>query len=96
MAGGKIRFRFCLLRHWRSRKNLMNAAGISRVALLHRHGYHVETLRLNSGEVTFEQNGQSAHTAAAHGVTAAALLPNASWFAGPEHEDFRADWRAVV
>jgi hypothetical protein len=28
MAGGKIRFRFCLLGHWCSRKNLTYAAGL--------------------------------------------------------------------
>jgi hypothetical protein len=29
-------------------------------------------------------------------VTAAALLPSGDRVAGPEHDDFRADWRAVV
>ena len=28
--------------------------------------------------------------------TAAALLPSGDRVAGPEHDDFRADWRAVV
>ena len=32
---------------------LNDRRGISRVVLLHRHGHHAETLRLNSGEVPF-------------------------------------------
>jgi hypothetical protein len=54
--------------------------------------------RLNSGEVPFEQNGhQSAHRwGRSRRVTAAALLPSGDRVAGPEHDDFRADWRAVV
>jgi hypothetical protein len=43
-------------------EELNDRRGVSRVVLLHRHGHHAETLRLNSGEVPFEQNGhQSAH-----------------------------------
>ena len=54
--------------------------------------------RLTSGEVPFEQNGhQSAHRCGgSRRVTATALLPRGGRVAGPEHHDFRADWRAVV
>ena len=79
-------------------EELNDRRGVSRVVLLHRHGHHAETLRLNSGEVPFEQNGhQSAHRCGrSRRVTAAALLPSGGRVAGPEHDDFRADWRAVV
>src|SRR5271166_5324694 len=40
---------------------------------------------------------QSAHRCGrSRRVTAAALLPSGGRVAGPEHDDFRADWRAVV
>ena len=49
---------------------LNDRRGISRVVPLHRHGHHAETLRLNSGEVPFEQNGhQSAIAAAARAAS---------------------------
>jgi hypothetical protein len=55
-------------------------------------------IEAESGEVPFEQNGhQSAHRCGrSRRVTAAALLPSGGRVAGPEHDDFRADWRAVV
>jgi hypothetical protein len=79
-------------------EELNDRRGISRVVLLHRHGHHAETLRLNSGEVPFEQNGHQS-AASLRPLTprhSGALLPSGGRVAGPEHDDFRADWRAVV
>ena len=77
---------------------LNDRRGISRVVLLHRHGHHAETLCLNPGEVPFEQKWPpvGASCGRSRRVTAAALLPSGGRVAGPEHDDFRADWRAVV